>query len=626
MSTSPNCRITLSPSGCPKSSLILLKSSMSTRMQERERPIRRAISTFRVRSSENSLRFGTPFRSSRRESSRSSRFVSDSGWYREPYRRSGLACSTSSPGEMSAGSTTSTPQDRNFSARRRAFIPPTRMMGTPRAPLRSRNRRMTSNSSAVSPCSPSRMPDKRLTESPESKSLDQEKVSSTRYPSSARNRATLRSTGHKGLAMITSFPTLVPARPRKPPIFFYYEEYFDGREIFWLRPGPSRRFFSTLAAPVEHFRVLQGHGGDVRKRGQQVQVLLGEGVRAVVVEVQDADDLVPPLDRDRQFRPYVRVRLHVPGILPHIPDERGLPLLGHPSRDPLPDLQEDLLLDSRPQAPFGLDAQHARPPVDEDHGAAGGPHQVRGMVDDELEEACRIPLLVQRPADLEDRRELLRLPVEAGDQVGVLDRHPRKVRHHGKELQVGLVKFPPVEGRGRGQHADDAGRPPDGSGKKSPDVKPPQEAQELPIGPRPHLGDEHPLAARKDLGKDVVVDLLAVLLEPPPPRDSRHRPDGEHLLPRLLEEDNHPLHAQDGGGGGGDQVEAVLDVARRRVHRLGDFEEAGGQRPRERHSPGGLREILPEGRLAEKGGDRHFPPSSFRPAAFSSLVSWDFTM
>src|SRR3990172_1306308 len=208
---------------------------MSTRMQERERPIRRAISTFRERSRENCLRLGSPVRSSRMESSRSSRFVSDSDWYREPYRRRGLACSTRSPGEMSAGSTTSTPQDRNFSARRRAFIPPTRMMGTPRAPLRSRNRRMTSNSSAVSPCSPSRMPDSRLTESPESRSLDQEKVYSTRYPSSARNRAALRSTGHKGLAMITSFPNLVPARPRNPPIFVYYEEYFDGREIFWLR-------------------------------------------------------------------------------------------------------------------------------------------------------------------------------------------------------------------------------------------------------------------------------------------------------------------------------------------------------------------------------------------------------
>src|SRR4030066_2137172 len=385
MSTSPNCRITLSPSGCPKSSLILLKSSMSIKMQERERPIRRAISVFRLRSRENCLRLGSPVRSSRMESSRSSRFVSDSDWYREPYRRRGLACSTRSPGEMSAGSTTSTPQDRNFSARRRAFIPPTRMMGTPRAPLRSRNRRMTSNSSAVSPCSPSRMPDKRLTESPESRSRDQEDVSSTRYPSCSRNRAAPRRTGHKGLAMITEFATFSPVPSPKSPVFAYYEEYFDRREFFWRRPGrPSRLFFPALAAPVEHFRVLERHGGDVREGGEQVQVLLGKSIRAVVIEVQDADDFGPPLDRDRQLRPHLRLRLHVPGILLHIADERGLALLGHPPGDPFPDPEEDLLLDLWPEAPLGLDPQNAGRPVDEDHGAAGGSHQVRGVVDDEL--------------------------------------------------------------------------------------------------------------------------------------------------------------------------------------------------------------------------------------------------
>src|SRR3990172_5713546 len=169
------------------------------------------------------------------------------------------------------------------------------------------------------------MPDKRLTESPESRSRDQEDVSSTRYPSCSRNRAAPRRTVHKGLAMITAFPTFSPAHSPKSPVFAYYEEYFDGMEIFWRRPGrPSRLFFPALDAPVEHF----------------------------------------------------------------------------------------LVLDLRPEAPLDLDPQNAGPPVDEDHGAAGGSHQFRGVVDDELEQDRRVALLVQRSADLEDRRELLLLPLQ----------------------------------------------------------------------------------------------------------------------------------------------------------------------------------------------------------------------
>src|SRR4030067_519799 len=223
------------------------------------------------------------------------------------------------------------------------------------------------------------MPDKRLTESPESRSRDQEDVSSTRYPSCSRNRAAPRRTVHKGLAMITAFPTFSPAHSPKSPVFAYYEEYFDRREFFWRRPGrPSRLFFPALAAPVEHFRVLERHGGDVREGGEQVQVLLGKSVRAVVIEVQDADDFGPPLDRDRQLRPHLRIRLHVPGILLHVAAERRLALLAHPPGDPFPDPEEDLLLDLRPEAPLGLDPQNAGRPVDEGHGAAGGSHQLRG--------------------------------------------------------------------------------------------------------------------------------------------------------------------------------------------------------------------------------------------------------
>src|SRR3972149_2109032 len=159
------------------------------------------------------------------------------------------------------------------------------------------------------------MPDKGTRETRDARSRDQEAVSSTRSPSCSRNRAAPRRTGHKGLAMITAFPTFSPAHSPKSPVFAYYEEYFDRREFFWRRPGrPSRLFFPALAAPVEHFRVLERHCGDVREGGEQLQVLLGKSVGAVVVEVQDADDFGPPLDRDRQLRPPLRIRLHVPGM------------------------------------------------------------------------------------------------------------------------------------------------------------------------------------------------------------------------------------------------------------------------------------------------------------------------